>query len=121
MLRGVDPPSNTQNFLSGGDRYVVSPGGTEDIEPGPEARAGKQSQPGAPGTAMQVQTEVGRKAADRASRGRQHLCNIRVSFENRGEAVFGYDGNFQIGTRLFEQTDSRSRQNTVTQRTKANQ
>ena len=120
MLGGVHAAGDAERFLRGRDGSVVNPGGAEDVEAGAEARAGECGEAGGARPAVQVQAERGGEGPQSPEGRGQHTEDIRVAGEDSGEAIFGDDGEFQVGTGLFEEMECRGGEDAVAQGAETN-
>ena len=117
-LGGVHAARYAENFLRGGDADVVDPARPEDVEAGAKAGAGKKREPGARGTAMQVEAEHGLEAAERADIRRKHLRDIGITLKHGGEAIFHDYSDGEIGPGCFQEMNGGRGKNTIAERTK---
>jgi hypothetical protein len=105
VFGGVDAASDAEGLLGGGDGNVVDPGGFEDVEAGAERGAGEHGEARAAGSAVEIEGERGFEQTNCPEAGRQNEANFGAVTEDVGEAVFGYNGDFEVGTGLFEEVD----------------
>ena len=103
MLRGVDAPRDAHDFLRGGDVNVVGPAGTEDVETRTVRCAGEEREARAATAAVEVETEIGREAAERGGFRGQHSFDIGTACIDFAEAGFDDDAELrrQYDTNVF--------------------
>ena len=111
MFSSMDAAINVENYLGGGDSDVVDPGWVEDVETGAVSGAGHCGEARAAGAAMQVDAKFWFEAAEGSDRGGEGLLG-----EDESEAVFGYDGNVEVGAVLAQQRDCRSGEDAIPER-----
>src|SRR5579863_5964962 len=115
----MDTPGDAENFLCSRDGCVVDPSRPENIESGTEPGAGEEGEPRAACSAMQIQTKIRRKAADRACARGQGARHIRVVCIHGREAIFHHDGYLEVRPGMFEKLNGGRREHTVTERSQA--
>src|SRR5262249_37599051 len=86
----------------------------------PPLCSGDGGEHGAAIAAMQVERQLGSPTADSGCLGRKQLVDIRVALKDGAKRILNYYCQTEIRTKLFQESESRGGEDTVTERPQPN-